>query len=196
MPYIVDGTYGLISSPEAGTAGIGVADASGVTRVQVGMIGTYTAQTYGIKVVSSDGSTVIIDGTSNMFKIATSGTGSKTSGVGPIGRIGSLAVTLSGLGQYLVSLPALLTYEGDVNDTISDHWLAASGPGGILGWAANASGGATTTAFMHLNGTHHQLSWHANSVSNFLEIWDWIATTVGGTSTVWYKCYVLIETAM
>jgi hypothetical protein len=62
-------------------ANITVTDGS-VVRVVLGAIsgtvdagtGEFTPDTYGLKVVSSDGSTVIIDGTSNMFKIAATGT--------------------------------------------------------------------------------------------------------------------------
>jgi hypothetical protein len=68
---------GLISSPDIGR-GISVADSVGTERVRLGQITAPSEDNptgdYGLKVVSSDGATVVIDGTSNMFKIAASGT--------------------------------------------------------------------------------------------------------------------------
>jgi len=51
--------------------GVEVSDGTNV-RVTLGQISA--TPTYGLKVVSSDGTTVIIDGTSDMFKISASGT--------------------------------------------------------------------------------------------------------------------------
>lgn len=72
-----NGTAGLIASPKIGR-GIKVADSLGVDRVTLGQISIPTEANptgdYGLKVVSSDGATTIIDGTSNMFKIAATGT--------------------------------------------------------------------------------------------------------------------------
>jgi hypothetical protein len=65
---------GLLSAPGTGQGGLTVADAAGSTRVTLGMIGTVDAPSYGLRVVSSDGTTVIIDGSSNMFKIIATGT--------------------------------------------------------------------------------------------------------------------------
>jgi hypothetical protein len=58
-----------------------VEDANGVTRVTLGMIGTTQSPDYGLKVRAPDGSTTIIDGTSDMFRIVATGTLS-TSGAG------------------------------------------------------------------------------------------------------------------
>jgi len=58
-----------------------VEDANGVVRVTLGQISAGPPPDYGLKVVSSDGSTTIIDGTSDVFKIVASGT-LTTSGAG------------------------------------------------------------------------------------------------------------------
>ena len=54
--------------------GVSVSDATGAQRVLLGMIGTPASPDYGLKVISADGTTVVIDGTSDMFKIMATGT--------------------------------------------------------------------------------------------------------------------------
>jgi len=64
---------GAIGGPDL--SGISVSDALGVQRVLLGQIGTLPDNPdYGLKVLSIDGVTVVIDGSSNMFKIQATGT--------------------------------------------------------------------------------------------------------------------------
>lgn len=67
--------------------------------------GEFEPDTYGLLVVSADGSTSIVDGTSNMFKIAADGTTSLTQGASGAG---SVTVTLSALGGGYTETPAYL----------------------------------------------------------------------------------------
>jgi hypothetical protein len=68
-------------TPESGDS-IVVSDENGVDRV---IIGEQVDGDYGIRIVSSDGEQVIIDGDSNVFKIVATGTMSKTVAAGANG---------------------------------------------------------------------------------------------------------------
>lgn len=99
-PSIVTGTAGA----QLTNNGLEVSDGTHL-RVTVGNIGS----SYGLKVLSSDGSTVIIDGTSDMFKIVATGTlTTPTNGAVPVTNTAS--VTLS---TGLTYSPASLWYQQD-----------------------------------------------------------------------------------
>lgn len=76
-PQLAYGQLGGESRVHVEADGVVVTDLAGTRRVLVGQLtpesGTAPA-TYGLRVVSSDGTTVIIDGTSDMFRIAATGT--------------------------------------------------------------------------------------------------------------------------
>lgn len=82
-----------------------VEDANGVVRVLLGNIGTDQDPDYGLIVTSSDGSTVIIDGTSDMFRIDATGTLS-TSGAGTGTAHASVDLTTG-----LLDIPTCLIFE-------------------------------------------------------------------------------------
>lgn len=85
-----------------------VEDATGVERVLIGNIGTDDTPNYGLRVTSSDGTTVIIDGTSNMFKIVATGTQS-------VAYNGNTFTLLSGVtsgSQMLKALFEISTFAG------------------------------------------------------------------------------------
>jgi hypothetical protein len=92
------GALSAALSSVAGTvvnsASLEITDAAGQSRVLLGAIG---GDDYGLKVVSSDGTTVIIDGTSDVFKVAATGTAAVAGvdGSGSSGGSGSTTVTLS-----------------------------------------------------------------------------------------------------
>jgi hypothetical protein len=134
---------GLLVSPVVGTYGLTVGDAAGVTRVQLGQIGTAFGQNYGLKVVSADGATVIIDGTSDIFKIAASGTLAVT-----IGSVSSneTTVTLTGLGALPVT-PAFLGYGAQTATTTAQQGLGGYILRGFK-YASTSSGGAVTAVFV------------------------------------------------
>jgi hypothetical protein len=63
---------------------ISIEDDAGIVRVLLGDISAAgDDSSFGLQVVSSDGTTVIIDGTSDMFKIAATGTLSTPAATGP-----------------------------------------------------------------------------------------------------------------
>ena len=78
------------------------------SRAQLGKL---PGGTYGLRVVSSDGSTVIIDGTSDMFKIAASGT--LTAAFPAAGSAAQRTASLPGLGVFstLPVLVAMTSYD-------------------------------------------------------------------------------------
>lgn len=97
--------------PYSSANGFQVFDAAGNTRVIMGIIG---AGSYGLKVVAADGTTVIIDGTSDIFKIAATGTTSVT-GAAVAGVTTTTSVTLNALG-IVASTPA---WEGHIGPASS-----------------------------------------------------------------------------
>jgi hypothetical protein len=95
-PTLVYGQLGGNSRVHVASDGVHVTDEAGTDRVHIGRIGesvnaegTITGE-YGLRVVSSDGSTVIIDGTSDMYRIAATGTFTL---VGPAGSSGNCVNT-------------------------------------------------------------------------------------------------------
>lgn len=102
--------------------------------------------TDGAITVSNAGETVIIDGTSNMFKIVASGTLAHTQGANSNG---SSQAVLTGLGLPTATSPAFVAYlaEGaspanNANRNLGHFWK----PRGVIPvWASSTSGGATNT---------------------------------------------------
>jgi hypothetical protein len=97
----------VVASPgtQITNKGVQVTDGTNV-RVTVGQINSSVPGDYGLKVLSSDGTTVIIDGTSDMWKIVAKGTDSFTiAGVAtttsPANNV-THVTTLTGLGTFAV----------------------------------------------------------------------------------------------
>jgi hypothetical protein len=129
---------GLLSAPGTGQGGLTVADAAGSTRVTLGMIGTVDAPSYGLRVVSSDGTTVIIDGSSNMFKIIASGT--QTQAFPAAGNASTNSVTLTALGAGYSLPPACLwsaAYDNSGTNIRTSGLVIVSALGaGTISWRA------------------------------------------------------------
>jgi hypothetical protein len=132
----------LLSSAGGSTvnaSALQITDSAGVIRVTMGALGNGD---YGLKIVSSDGSTVIIDGTSDMFRIAASGSLNATA---LATNTAVASATLSGLGA-LASTPAHQCFMGASAAATSVrrgpwYW---TGVYTAASWAAATSGGATT----------------------------------------------------
>jgi len=136
---IASGQLGAGSQAYVVGDGIQVVDTRGAIRVYLGNIPNGD---YGLQVVSADGSTVIIDGTSNMFKIVASGSVSITQ-----------ADNTSGVAD--TALPGLGTWSGVIPMCVSGVSFSNSPTGNVRQlarevtflnmWAAPTSGGATTS---------------------------------------------------
>jgi hypothetical protein len=118
-------------------AALEIRDGGDRLRVQLGALG---GGDYGLKVTSSDGSTVIIDGTSNMFKILASGTVS-VSQTNPGGTVSD--TTLTGLGAW-TTIPICIsgvsfsnTLTGNVRQLAREFTFIAQ-------YVAASSGGSPT----------------------------------------------------
>src|SRR5438128_7085956 len=109
----VYGQLGAASNVYVQGDAVKVIDAAGNIRVYLGNI---PGGDYGLQVVSSDGATVIIDGTSDIFKIVATGTTSVTV---TANNYGFVEVTLSGLGN-VTATPAFQGYVTDANNDSSD----------------------------------------------------------------------------
>lgn len=78
--HLVYGDLGVNSRTFVTSDGMQVTDGASTVRVFLGDISGGAGTDYGLKVISSDGTTVIIDGTSDMFRIAATGTLTISSG--------------------------------------------------------------------------------------------------------------------
>ena len=172
------------------STGLNVTDTSGTVRVYMGNIPNGD---WGLQVVTAGGGFVIIDGTSDMFRIAATGTMSLATVNGD--RNVNTSVTLTGLGA-LSTTPVGLHQAGSSNATTGDRWggtpvdLAVPG----TAWAATSSGGATTNAFLSLN-------WIA-SMRNTLDGSNQCVVVMassnqsGASHTVFGRYYVMAQTAI
>jgi hypothetical protein len=173
--------------------GIHVTDGTNV-RVSVGDISAGgDGSSFGLKVVSQDGVTVIIDGTSLMFKVASSGTQS-AGGAGGAEHVSD--TTLTGLGTMSIT-PAHQSY---VSDTSGNTGYKA-GPTDLYGWdnapvyVATSSGGSPTSKAMGILSVMRSNTFLNGSSYPVIElVFD--AYGEGGSYTVYQKFYVLHEAAM
>lgn len=140
----------MATSQQVASPGVYVSDDIGLevtdgtsSRVQLGLL---PSGTYGLRVVSSDGVTVIVDGTSDMFKIVAVGT---ITSAGTANTNTTAQVTLTALGALTVT-PAHLcmiaptTTPSNTTQMLPNGVLLNAGIG--LSWVAAASGGAVTTS--------------------------------------------------
>jgi len=168
--------------------GVEVNDGS-VDRVTLGALG---GGDYGLKVVNS-GSTVIIDGTSNMFKILATGTHSVALGVGP-NVSGGDAVTLTGLGT-LSTTPAHLTFLATGNTTNANQHLGFLQTTFGQKWVAGSSGGSPNQS--------RQLADHVGDAHTALNGSGYVVHQVSGKNdsgvvsvTFYARYYILKEAAL
>lgn len=161
------------------------------SRVQLGDISAAKDKSsYGLKVVSSDGSTVIIDGTSDMFKISASGTLSKATNTGDNSVIAE--TTLAGLGA-LAAPPAHVSYLGlsNVGTNSGRGTLGTYIALNAIGWVAGSSGGSPTNPAVTptiIGEMHTYLNGSSNVVLQLR------ATNANaGAQTVYCTYYVLQE---
>ena len=159
-------------------------------RVQMGKL---PSGDYGLRVVSSDGTTVIIDGTSDMFRILASGTTSLTLAADATG---SNDVNLSGLGSFSTT-PAHLSFISTDSAAGSARDMGITFGLWAKRWAASTSGGAVTSSFIALNagGTQPGVGkiYTLLSGSTCLLRTDGIA--ISGT-TFYGRYYILAQTAI
>jgi hypothetical protein len=132
-PSIVLGTAGAQLTDK----GLEVSDGTN-KRVTVGNIGS----SYGLKVIAADGTTVIIDGSSNMFKIVASGSLSQTVANGTSGAVQD--TTFGGLGTW-ATVPICFAGVSFSNGTFSNVRQVNREIAFADAWVASSSGGATTT---------------------------------------------------
>lgn len=168
-----------------------VEDANGVERVLLGNLGTDDAPDYGLRVKSSDGTTVIIDGTSDIFKIAESGTL-------------SLSVVNNSSGSTTASITSGNLAMGNIYHTqvgpvkqwyeLGTYWLEDFGVISKDRWVAATSGGAVTTQIVGTSAMFHfWISWPTVSAAYTLSGWN---AGTGLTLTLGCKYYGLTQVAL
>jgi hypothetical protein len=109
-------------------------------RVRVGKL---PSGDYGLRVVSADGATVIIDGTSNMFKISATGTLTITLAAGDM--TNSAEITLYGLGVHTIA-PAFTAYASTGTAATEKRRFASFFDAkGVVTYTALTSGGSPTS---------------------------------------------------
>lgn len=169
--------------------GIVVSDASGADRVLLGDIG---GGDYGLKVTSSDGTTVIIDGTSDIFKIVATGTTSITQAGGTSS---GTTIDLSALGAWSTT-PAHVSYLAMGNAVSDEQRLGEMvWPPDMSTFGAATSGGAVTKALI---GTtfYAYVATRLASVTLFARIILFAQNAQAGSLTVYARYYLLQETAL
>jgi hypothetical protein len=165
-----------------------VVDAAGNIRVYLGNIPNGD---YGLQVISSDGSTVIIDGTSDVFKILASGVFSDTN-PGATNSHDNLQ-TLTGLGTFAAT-PAHLSFVSNGNGVtdwkhlgtfmLFNDLYASQSSGGTGPWQKFRAINVIAVARASLNGSNQVVVSVVNDKAD------------AGAMTFYNKYFVLMQTAM
>lgn len=143
----------------------------------------------GITLVN-DGGTVIIDGTSNMFKIQATGTHSV---VVSNDSFGEQATTLTGLGTFSAT-PAHISFLATGNSVSANQHLGFMTLVQGDSFAASSSGGSPTTKFKSLRGDGEA---HTNlDGSSQCRIYVTGRNLSGGSVTFFSRYYILQEAAL
>jgi len=170
-----------------GLLGIGLGSLM-ATRVQLGKL---PSGDYGLRVVSSDGSTVIIDGTSNMFKIAANGTLSLTQADETEGET---SVTLPGLGAQATT-PGHISFFSDGNANTDRRFLGAFWPAAQEdSWVAAILNGSAVRRAVTLNVAG--VAWTTLDASNLVQVFLRLANHTSGSTTIYHRYYVLQESSI
>lgn len=162
-----------ISQTTVTAAGVKVAT-GGVDRVILGAIG---GGDYGLKITNA-GSVVLIDGSSNMFKIAASGSLSIALPAQPAGDFQTVVsiATLTGLGAQ-TTIPAHLSYVADSLTVTTNRRIGAQNVIGLGAvYVATGSGAAATWPII---GIYSQANWRT-----YLNASNQVVVALGG-HTVW-----------
>ena len=181
-------------------ASIGSITPSGFTQEAENDQRTVRIDTTGIAVtggkitVTNPGGTVVIDGSSNMFKIQASGSQSLAVASTTTWRTDSVTVTLSGLGA-LSTIPAILTMMGASNSATDSRLPSHTGAWSqSVMFAATTSGGSPTAQFAAVQ--THALSTSKLDASNFAVIGITTYSTNGVAATYYQYYHVLKEAAL
>lgn len=159
------------------------------SRVQMGDISANKdGSSYGLKVISSDGTTVIIDGTSDMFKIIASGTLSKTVATGASGFANA---TLSGLGT-LAAVPShhSHTSTGSGSTSVKEGNLTFNQT--FPAFVAITSGGAVTTVCLMVTNSAEMNTFLNGSSQCVIEL---DVNNESGVSTTYFSKYFILQEA-
>lgn len=157
------------------------------------ILGAIGGGDYGLKVISNDGSTVIIDGTSDVFRIAYSGTQSIAVADGGSGTFVNTTVTAYGT---LATTPAYLGYTSQDNTSIANRFLSVFIYNATVNaYTASTSGGAVnqrTIGIQTMLATNHI---HL-SASNYPIVTTSGWNFSGSSQTMYTRFYILEETAI
>lgn len=185
---IRNGRLGAGTNTTIDDFGLKVTDGAAVERVRVGNIG---GSDYGLKVTNA-GSVVIIDGTSDMFRIAATGTISLTTADNTVAD--STSVTLPGLGA-LSSTPAHQSFISNVNTVdgvqLNPLFLDPAAPA----WVAGVSGGATTNRAEVFN-VYARIATNLNGSNQCVVSLRQTVLNRGASFTGYGRYYVLQQVAL
>ena len=157
-------------------------------RVQMGKL---PSGDYGLRVVGPDGSTVIIDGTSNMFKILATGT--QDTGSIATDSTASVSVTLTALGTFSTT-PAHISFLANGTTSAANQHLGYFLTNVSEKWVSGSNGGATDQDVVipnRLAEAHSSLDGSSQAVVTVAG-WNRASTDV----TYYHRYYVLQETAL
>lgn len=167
-----------------------ISDATGVVRVQLGAL---PSGGYGLRVTSADGVTVIIDGTSDVFKILASG---GTSVLVTAGASATFTDTsLPGLGTWSV-IPICVGVVSRSNALTGNRRQLGRDFNASSGFVAGVSGGSPTFKVV-TSGTETSLGSWIDGATNYAVIEIGASNPGFGSDVTWYgKWYLLAEAAL
>jgi hypothetical protein len=145
----------------------------------------------GALTVTNGDDVVIIDGTSNMFKILVTGSLSGTGN--DLTQTDIATVTLTGLGTFATT-PGHISYISPANDVASNQQLGIYVPANSNSWVASTSGGTTTAAGV----TAQYLTYiktRLNGSSQCVVIMTMVNHS-GSSQTNYGRYYILVEAAL
>ncbi len=169
-------------------AGIEVSDANSHRRVTLGNI---PGGDWGLQVWSADGSTVIIDGTSDMFRISTTGTLSLTTADGTDN---NNTLDISALGTQTTTPTALFWTADSTGVAAGQH--SAIFAAYARYFAATSSGGAVTQKFTAMTYWANPIVRLTNDANNYVRIVLNGNNNSGASVTFTMRYYVLAQTAI
>lgn len=146
--------------------------------------------TGGAITVQNSGATVIIDGESDILRVAASGTQSVT--VGTTDTFGSDDTALPGLG-VLADVPIVVSSLAFGNTATTEQGLAFNFGAVTRGFIATSSGGAVTANTVRFTG----FTWGSQFLngSNFADLFINYNRASGASSTAYQAYYVLLQAA-
>lgn len=183
---ITDGTYLIVDDVSLSRA-INLSNSDGTVFINSGGVQITNGK---LTVYNDNGSTVVIDGTSNMFKIQASGTTSLSIGAGANA---STNTQLTSLGNGFTVTPAHLSFLSTGSTSAAYQQIGELEVASLTGYVAGSSGGSPTVAVLKLTVFARVQTVLA---SGYINVYLTGSNAGAGSQTVYSRYHVLKEAAM